>query len=113
MATGISRRGLLAGSAGIFGAGSLISIMAGQEVAVADSGTGRSSYFGSVVSQTGQTVSVSIPSDTPFPQPRVVTVPMQDFPTGWIFRKGDRVLVTQDSLQRPIAANPLVRRVQG
>lgn len=113
MATGVSRRALLTGSAGAFASGTLISMVAGEDAAAADSGTERSSYFGSVVSQTGQNVRVSIPSEMPFTKPQVVTVPMQDFPTGWIFRRGDRVLVTQDSLRQPLAANPLVRKILG
>jgi hypothetical protein len=43
----------------------------------------------------------------------VVTVPVEDFPIGWVFRPGDLVLVTQDALGRPLAAKPLVRRAIG
>ena len=111
MRSSLSRRKLLKGSAGLATAGALVSVAVDEPRAAAAPATTRDSYVGSVASQLDQTVRVSIV--TGHPTQRAVVVPFEDFPAGWVFRPGDLVLVTQDSLGQPVAARPLVRRVVG
>jgi hypothetical protein len=111
MRSNLSRRKLLKGSAGLVTAGALVSVAVEQTPAAGALAIARDSYVGSVASQLDQVVHVSILTGQP--AQRAVAVPVEDFPTGWVFRPGDLVLVTQDSLGRPLAARPLVRRVVG
>lgn len=120
MANEVSRRRLLTASAAATAGGAVAVALSGEPAQAAPVGSAR---IGRVVRQIDDAAGAGSPAtavEVALLRPGgaqvtgVVTVAVAGFPTGWVLRTGDRVVVTgADDPDRPLTAMPLVTRLVG
>lgn len=110
----VSRRDLLKRSATVAATATVASVVVGESSAsagtgaAAPAGRGRS-FVGTVVRQDGSGLIVTAPEA----HGGSVLVRPKDFPSNWVFRRGDKVTVMTGRPGRPQPAVPLVAGVTG